>query len=142
MNYDVSTGTLARYLRDRAKASGELSEHDKLALIDASERLEHLEFLEGEHTLKVGAPNRYRMRTVSLEAIEFTCDNWHKVVEFTDGKAHDLLIERRRNDRVTCTVDTAEGPVTVTQGDYLIRGLKGAICPCDPSVFTHLYLPV
>jgi hypothetical protein len=36
---------------------------------------------------------------------------------------------------------TLEGTMTVSRGDYVIRGIKGEIYPCKPDIFEATYEP-
>jgi hypothetical protein len=39
-------------------------------------------------------------------------------------------------------VHTLEGPLLVSHGDWIIRGVKGEYYPCKPDVFEATYEPV
>ena len=39
-------------------------------------------------------------------------------------------------------VDTLEGTMYASPGDYIIRGVKGEIYPCKPDIFEATYEPV
>ena len=39
-------------------------------------------------------------------------------------------------------IDTLEGLLTATQGDWIIRGVKGELYSCKPDVFALTYEPV
>lgn len=36
-------------------------------------------------------------------------------------------------------IDTLEGVMTVSPGDYIIRGVKGEFYPCKPDIFAATY---
>lgn len=38
-------------------------------------------------------------------------------------------------------VDTLEGPLTISMGDWIIRGVKGEFYPCKPDIFIATYEP-
>ena len=82
---------------------------------------------------------RYRKKPVVIEAIEFTRDNWDEVYEFTNGKAHSLCIARIPYAKATCRVDTLEGYHIATEGDFIIKGVKGEFYPCKPDIFEQTY---
>ena len=82
---------------------------------------------------------KYRKKPVVIEAIVFTRDNFEEVVEFTNGTAHTLKIKRRPNGKCTCIIPTLEGQHIATEGDYIIRGVKGEYYPCKPDVFKQTY---
>lgn len=39
-------------------------------------------------------------------------------------------------------IQTLEGPMTVSEGDYVIKGLVGEFYPCKPDVFHQKYEPI
>lgn len=82
---------------------------------------------------------KYRKKPVVIEAIVFTRDNFEEVVEFTNGTAHSLRIERRPDGKCTCIIPTLEGEHIANEGDYIIRGVKGEYYPCKPDIFKQTY---
>lgn len=36
-------------------------------------------------------------------------------------------------------IDTCEGTMFVSEGDYIIRGIKGEVYPCKPDIFEATY---
>ena len=93
---------------------------------------------------------RYRTKPCEIEAIQFTRFNWNEVVEFTDGLAHNLRFEWEDSAFLAClsaegewawvcTINTLEGPMIATEGDYIIRGLRGEFYPCKEDVFKKKY---
>lgn len=38
-------------------------------------------------------------------------------------------------------IDTLEGQMTVSRGDWVIRGVKGEFYPCKPDIFAETYQP-
>ena len=57
------------------------------------------------------------------------------VNEYTD--VHGPVGERGR-----FYVDTLEGPLRVSPGDWIITGVKGEKYPCKPDIFAATYEPV
>lgn len=43
---------------------------------------------------------------------------------------------------VITAVRTLEGQMSVSHGDWLIRGVKGEVYPCKPDIFAATYEPV
>ena len=39
-------------------------------------------------------------------------------------------------------IHTLEGPLWVTHGDWIIKGVKGEFYPCKPDIFAATYEPV
>lgn len=52
-----------------------------------------------------------------------------------------VVIEATQTD-VELTVETLEGPLHASPGDWIITGVKGERYPCKPDVFAATYEPV
>ena len=39
-------------------------------------------------------------------------------------------------------VQTLEGPLAISEGDWIIKGVKGEFYPCKPDIFAATYEPV
>lgn len=85
---------------------------------------------------------KFRKKPVEIEAKKFNRDRWGEIVEFTEGKARDLAIIRSPFAKATCTIDTLEGEHIATEGDWIIKGIKGEFYPCKPDIFEKTYEPV
>ena len=86
--------------------------------------------------------SKFRKKPVEIEAVKFTRNNWDEVVSFTNGHAHTLKIERRINGVATCIILTLEGQHIATEGDWIIKGIKGEFYPRKPDIFEATYEPV
>lgn len=82
---------------------------------------------------------KYVKKPVEIEAIEFTRDSFEDIQKFTNGKAKDFVIEKRINGKCYCIIETLEGEHIVTEGDFIIKGVKGEFYPCKPDVFKTTY---
>lgn len=76
--------------------------------------------------------NRYRTKPCEIEAIQWTGDNEKQIFAFVRDKYYfssdgDLMIE------------TLEGDMKATVGDYIIKGLRGEFYPCKSDVFEKKY---
>lgn len=40
-----------------------------------------------------------------------------------------------------CAIDTLEGTITASPGDWVIRGVQGEFYPCKPEIFAATYEP-
>lgn len=83
--------------------------------------------------------HKYRKRPVEIDAIRFTRSNFDDIKSFTGGKAKGLFIERCPNGKCTCVIETLEGDLVATEGDFIIRGIKGGFYACKPDVFFQSY---
>lgn len=82
---------------------------------------------------------KYRKKPVVVEAIQFTQNNFPQIKEFTNGLAYNFCIMDSRNMIATCIIPTLEGDHTATEGDYIIKGIKGEFYPCKPDIFEQTY---
>lgn len=75
---------------------------------------------------------QYRKKPVVIEAMKITPDNVDELVEFCEGNL-------KSNPLVGVVIETLEGKMTVTIGDYIIKGVKGEFYPCKPDIFEMTY---
>jgi len=69
---------------------------------------------------------KYRKKPVVIEATQ-----WFKMGD------HPAVWMGQLSD--SPRVDTLEGPMFVTPGDYIITGVKGEHYPCKPDIFEMTY---
>lgn len=81
----------------------------------------------------------YRKKPVVIEALQFTRNNWDEIVAFTNGKATAMNKSLILEDTYICNVNTLEGTMTATEGDYIIKGVRGEFYPCKPGIFEQTY---
>lgn len=82
---------------------------------------------------------QYRKKPVVIEAMQFTRDTWYEILEFTEDKACCFMKRKPDEDVYTCIISTLEGPMTATEGDYIIKGVQGEFYPCKPDIFEETY---
>jgi hypothetical protein len=76
---------------------------------------------------------KYRKKPVVIEAVCWTGLNRDEIVRFmgvvgfTAGNP---------------TISTLEGELTVSIGDWIIKGVKGEFYPCKPDIFAMTYDPI
>lgn len=80
---------------------------------------------------------RYRKKPVEVEAVRWDGNNVEKVRAFFGGRGR-FFVDRASNVRI----DTLEGRMTASPGDWVIRGVKGEFYPCKPDIFEATYEPV
>jgi len=83
--------------------------------------------------------NQYKKKPVVISAVKFTRNNWDEVREFTEYKAHTILIPKHIDGKATCTIETLEGDITATEGNYIIKGVRNAFYQCKPDIFDSTY---
>lgn len=82
---------------------------------------------------------KYRKKPVVIEAIQFKDDV--KVIQclskFIDNQ--DLVIDYSNKDNPKIKIDTLEGIMEASVGDYIIKGVNGEFYPCKPDIFEKTY---
>lgn len=75
---------------------------------------------------------RYRKKPVEILAVQWKGDNLHEVLEFAGTSAFVRIEDELK-------IDTLEGIMNVSVGDYVIRGIAGEYYPCKPDIFAKTY---
>lgn len=57
-----------------------------------------------------------------------------------DGDAN-IIFKREGGAIVEAIISTLEGTMTASNGDWIIRGVKGELYPCKPDIFAATYEP-
>lgn len=73
----------------------------------------------------------YTKKPVAVEALQWTGDNRSEIFDFCD-KSYMNDSELR--------IQTLEGSMTASVGDYIIKGVKGEFYPCKPDIFEMTYI--
>lgn len=88
--------------------------------------------------------NKYRKKPVIIEAMEFT---YPPTSDFLDWLGVPAKITKTRypNSKAELEIPTLEdghdgrAKHVATEGDYIIRGVKGELYPCKPDIFNATY---
>ena len=84
---------------------------------------------------------KYRKKPVVVDAWKFT----RKALE---NKPEWLVYDEKKvvgksdsftGDVVMLLLNTLEGHLWATEGDYIIKGVKGEVYPCKPDIFEQTY---
>ena len=78
----------------------------------------------------------YRKRPIVIEAMQLNFANRDAIIDFAQGH---LSLVWRDGYLEGALVDTLEGGIYATYGDYIIKGVDGEYYPCKPSVFEKTY---
>ncbi len=57
------------------------------------------------------------------------------------GKGVNNPVASRVWHEITLEIPTLEGTMHASQGDWIIRGVKGELYPCKPDIFEATYEP-
>jgi len=99
---------------------------------------------------------KFRKKPVVIDAVQLTWANWSEICDhagvgkLSEGKpegcyvANDgtALPEGQVSERMGLQIPTLEGVMLGTEGDWIIKGVKGEIYACKPDIFEITYEPV
>lgn len=93
---------------------------------------------------------RYRKKPIVIEAIQYHQQEYAddpltfaELPTWLSNAVDDGTIrpEWRSEDYWYLLINTLEGAMLVSPGDWIIRGVKGEIYPCKPDIFEATYEP-
>lgn len=76
---------------------------------------------------------KFRKKPVTIEAVEWKGELTDEISNFIKGASH-----FEGPGKVLC-LHTLEGVMTVSIGDFIIRGVAGEVYPCKPDIFWKTY---
>ena len=82
---------------------------------------------------------KYRKKPVIIEAIQWNGLNLEEIKWFMKEQFKDVSVSEIS---FGLQIPTLEGTMTVSLGDFIIRGVKGEYYPCKPDIFEKTYEPV
>ena len=92
---------------------------------------------------------KFRKRPVVIEAEQIKCVPFVKdwgtgvSIKLSPKFAAAVCMEDDAPDQTRGHVHTLEGTAhTLTDGDWIIKGIKGEFYPCKPDIFAATYEPV
>lgn len=80
--------------------------------------------------------SKFRKKPVVIEAMQFTDEsknqvfNWITCTRYPSWDA---------NGDPTLTIQTLEGDMIASLGDWVIKGVRGEFYPCKPGIFAATY---
>ncbi|WP_420415275.1 hypothetical protein [Roseibium sp.] len=92
---------------------------------------------------------KFRKKPVEIEAFQWMGGSERAGSDDHFITAVNWLIERLPDDRTSkfvkgdkIEIETLEGTMTASPGDWIIRGVQGELYPCKPDIFEATYEPV
>jgi hypothetical protein len=79
-------------------------------------------------------PKSYRKKPVVIQAVQWDGKNQSEIMNFCKScnfTSHDAAKD--------LYIDTLEGKMKATVGDYIIKGVEGEFYPCKPQIFELTY---
>lgn len=74
---------------------------------------------------------KFTKKPVTIDAVVWTGSNVEEIAEFVGP--HGLMRD------FTLIIKTLEGEHIATEGDYIIKGVKGEFYPCKADIFAMTY---
>jgi len=81
----------------------------------------------------------YRKKPVVIEAIQWDGNNQGKIADFMGKMIRTKTSPEEGNPSGKITIETLEGDMTASVGDFIIRGVQGELYPCKPDIFEKTY---
>lgn len=88
---------------------------------------------------------KYRKKPIVIEAIQLKEDNIEELEKFCDKISFDYIEYKYLSDKEATkllknvVIETLEGNITASIGDYIIKGVNGEFYPCKPDIFKKTY---
>lgn len=76
---------------------------------------------------------KFRKKPVIVEAVRFTPDTLSELVFFLEEKAVSI------SGFPSLRIKTLEGEMTVSPGDWVVKGVAGEFYPVKPDIFEQTY---
>ena len=81
---------------------------------------------------------KYRKKPVVIEAVQFV-DTEESILKLSELGLDPVRIDYADLDNPILKIETLEGLMIATEGDYIIKGVQGEFYPCKPDIFAETY---
>lgn len=84
----------------------------------------------------------YRKKPVTVEAIQWTGKNTEEILKWCEDAELEVQNEAINNvyyTYINLYINTLEGRMKASKGDYIVKGINGEFYPCKPDIFTKTY---
>lgn len=82
---------------------------------------------------------KYRKKPVVIEAVQFKDDSSDTIIELQEFMQRDLRVSYADPDNPVIKIETLEGVMDASIGDFIIKGVNGEFYPCKPDIFEKTY---
>ncbi len=84
---------------------------------------------------------KFRKKPIVIEAFHFKMESLKELEELSEFlKDADVDINYINESKVY--IETLEGTMCASEGDWIIKGINGEFYPCKPDIFEKTYEPV
>lgn len=77
---------------------------------------------------------RCRKLPIVIEAVQWTGENYEEIKQFA---GESFICWHYNHDSIS--IQTLEGVMSASKGDWIIKGIKNEFYPCKPDVFEKTY---
>lgn len=81
---------------------------------------------------------KYIKKPIEIEAVQFI-DTPERICEIAEFVGTDLRVNYEDKDNPYIPIETLEGTMKASVGDYIVKGVKGEIYPCREDIFNESY---
>ena len=83
----------------------------------------------------------YVKKPLIIQAIEYKSNNLDVITDWVmEGREDEVTLDYiSGNTPSGFLISTLEGIMTVCDGDFVIKGIKGEFYPCKPDIFNETY---
>ena len=81
---------------------------------------------------------KFIKKPVVIEAMQFVDDD-KTILELSDFAGKTISIDYADPEKPIFKINTLEGVMTASVGDWIIKGVKGEFYPCKPDIFEKTY---
>lgn len=78
---------------------------------------------------------KFRKKRIVIEAVQFTGLNFDEIEAFVGG-------DYGKDANGRGVIATLEGPMSISQNDWILKGVEGEFYPCKDAIFRKTYEPV
>lgn len=82
---------------------------------------------------------KFRKKPIEIEAEQFTNENKDRALNFVRCNVATGFDEK---NNPVMDIQTLEGTMRVSLGDWIIKGVNGEFYPCKPDIFEKTYEPI
>ena len=77
---------------------------------------------------------KYMKKLIIVDAVQWTGNNIEEIKSFLDENGGEYTITDNG-----FVINTLEGNMLASLGDYIIKGIHGEFYPCKPDIFKETY---
>ncbi len=84
---------------------------------------------------------KYRKKPVIVEAEQYSLDRHREEGYLPPGVDHAFFMDEDgvQQEKLNPIIKTLEGTLSITDGDWIIKGIQGEFYPCKPDIFEATY---